>query len=47
MLNLEKIYQAKERIQDIVVNTPFAYAPFLSQLSDSEVHLKLEELIIK
>ena len=44
MLNLEKIYQAQERIQDIVVNTPFAYAPFLSQLSDSEVYLKKENL---
>ena len=44
MLDIEKIYQAKERIKDIVVNTPFAYAPHLSQLSGSEIYLKKENL---
>ncbi len=44
MLNLEKIYQAQKRIADIVVKTPFSYAPYLSELSGSEVYLKKENL---
>ena len=44
MLNLEKIYKAQERIKDVVVNTPFSYAPNLSQLSGAEVYLKKENL---
>ncbi|MDF1875452.1 threonine ammonia-lyase [Sulfurimonas sp. SAG-AH-194-I05] len=44
MLNLEKIYQARERIKDVVVNTPFSYAPYLSEISGSEVFLKKENL---
>ena len=44
MLNLEKIYEAKERIKDVVVNTPFSYAPYLSEASGCEVYLKKENL---
>ena len=46
MLNLEKIYQAKERIKDVVVDTPFSYAPHLSSLASCEVYLKKENLQI-
>ena len=46
MLNLEKIYQARERIKDIVLDTPFSYAPHLSELSDCEIYLKKENLQI-
>lgn len=44
MLNLEKIYEAQERIKDVVVETPLAYAPYLSEFSSSEVYLKKENL---
>ena len=44
MLNLEKIYEAKERIKDIIVDTPFAYAPYLSETAGCEVYLKKENL---
>ena len=44
MLNLEKIYQAKERIKDIVVDTPFSHAPYLSEIAECEVYFKKENL---
>ncbi|MCD6173873.1 MAG: threonine ammonia-lyase [Sulfurimonas sp.] len=44
MLNIEKIYKAKERIKDVVVNTPFSHAPYLSEISGCEVYLKKENL---
>ncbi|MDQ7045148.1 MAG: threonine ammonia-lyase [Sulfurimonas sp.] len=44
MLNLEKIYQARQRIKDIVVDTPFSYAPHLSKVAGCEVFLKKENL---
>ena len=44
MLNLEKIYEARERIKDVVVNTPLALAPYLSELCECEVYLKKENL---
>ena len=44
MLNLEKINKAQERIQDVVVKTPLAYAPYLSEISGSEIYLKKENL---
>ena len=44
MLDIKKIYEAKERIKDVVVNTPFSYAPHLSEISGSEVYLKKENL---
>ncbi len=44
MLNLEKIYEAKKRIEGVVVETPLAYAPYLSEISGSNVFLKKENL---
>ena len=44
MLALEKIEQAHQRIKDVVVNTPYSYAPFLSHESGVEVFLKKENL---
>lgn len=44
MLNLQTIYEAKERIKEVAVNTPFSYAPYLSQASGCEVYLKKENL---
>ncbi|MBU0632834.1 threonine ammonia-lyase [bacterium] len=44
MLDLKKIYEAQERIKDVVVNTPFSYAPYLSGASGCEVYLKKENL---
>lgn len=46
MLDLEKIYKAKERIKNIVVDTPFSFAPYLSEVADCEVFLKKENLQI-
>ncbi len=44
MLDLEKIYKARERIKDVVVDTPFSYAPHLSDIAECEVYLKKENL---
>ncbi len=44
MLDIKKIYEARERIQEIVVNTPFSYAPHLSEIASCEVYLKKENL---
>ncbi|MBL1243871.1 MAG: threonine ammonia-lyase [Sulfurimonas sp.] len=44
MLNLEKIYEARERIKDVVVNTPLAFAPYLSEICECEIFLKKENL---
>ena len=46
MLDIKKIYEAKDRIKDVVVDTPFSFAPFLSELSGSEIYLKKENLQI-
>ncbi|MBA1437503.1 MAG: threonine ammonia-lyase [Epsilonproteobacteria bacterium] len=46
MLNLEKIQQAAQRIKDVAVATPLAYAPYLSELSGADVYLKKENLQI-
>ena len=44
MLDIEKVYKAKERIKNIAVNTPLSYAPFLSDVSGCDVYLKKENL---
>jgi threonine dehydratase len=44
LLDIKKIYEAKERIKDVVVDTPFSYAPYLSKISTCEVYLKKENL---
>ncbi|MCD6432841.1 MAG: threonine ammonia-lyase [Sulfurimonas sp.] len=46
MLDINKIYEAKERIKDVVVDTPFSVAPFLSEASGCDVYLKKENLQI-
>jgi len=46
VIELQKIYKAKERIADIAVKTPFSYAPYLSELAKAEVYLKKENLQI-
>ncbi len=44
MLDIKKIYEAQERIKDVVVDTPFSYAPYLSEISACNVYLKKENL---
>jgi threonine dehydratase len=44
LFDVKKIYEARERIKDIVVDTPFSYAPNLSAISGCEVYLKKENL---
>ena len=46
MIPLKKIQAAQERIKDVVVNTPFSYAPYLSEAADCHVYLKKENLQI-
>ena len=46
MLSIKKIYEAKERIKDIIIDTPFTFAPNLSETSGCEVYLKKENLQI-
>jgi len=44
LIDLTTIYQANERIQGVVVETPFAYAPRLSEECGCEIYLKKENL---
>ncbi|WP_457605280.1 threonine ammonia-lyase [Nitratifractor sp.] len=44
MVDLKRIGRARKRIGDVVLRTPFAYAPILSELSGYEVYLKKENL---
>ncbi len=44
MIDLNKIEDAYGRIKDVVVKTPFAYAPILSKRVKKEVFLKKENL---
>ncbi|OYZ58497.1 MAG: threonine ammonia-lyase, partial [Sulfuricurvum sp. 24-42-5] len=44
MIDLETIYQARERIKGIVVETPFSFAPRLSEETGYEIYLKKENL---
>ena len=44
MLDIKKIYEARERIKDVVVDTPFSYAPHLSEIASCDVYLKKENL---
>ncbi len=46
MIELNKIYQAKQKIADFVSKTPLAFAPFLSELYKAEIYLKKENLQI-
>lgn len=44
MFDVKKIYEARERIKDVVVDTPLSYAPHLSQISGCRAYLKKENL---
>ncbi|MBN2896428.1 MAG: threonine ammonia-lyase [Campylobacterales bacterium] len=44
MLTCNAILEARKRLEGVAVATPFAYAPFLSELSGCEVYLKKENL---
>ena len=44
MISLKSIKDAKRRIKDVVVDTPFSHAPYLSEISGCEVFLKKENL---
>jgi len=44
LVTLETIKAASKRIADVVVKTPFSYAPILSKISAAEVYLKKENL---
>ena len=44
MLDIKEIYDAREKIKDVIVDTPFSYAPHLSEIAQCEVFLKKENL---
>jgi len=44
MIDLQEIKKAREKVKDIVLNTPFAKAPLLSQRCGANVYLKKENL---
>ena len=44
MLNLQSIEEASTRLKGVVKQTPFSYAPYLSQLTGTEIFLKKENL---
>ncbi len=46
MIALTKIQAAQERIKGVAVNTPFSYAPYLSEEAGCNVYLKKENLQI-
>jgi threonine dehydratase len=46
LLDIKKIYEAQERIKDVVTQTPFSFAPYLSEIAEADVYLKKENLQI-
>jgi len=46
LIELKKIQEAQQRIKDVAVNTPFSYAPYLSETAGCNVYLKKENLQI-
>jgi threonine dehydratase len=44
LISLQSIEDAQQRIKEVVVNTPFSYAPHLSQIVEMQVFLKKENL---
>ncbi len=44
MLNLHSIQEARERISTVINDTPYSFAPYLSELSGVNVSLKKENL---
>ncbi|MCF6339215.1 MAG: threonine ammonia-lyase [Sulfurimonas sp.] len=46
MFNVKKIYEARERIKGVILDTPISYAPILSDISKCSVYVKKENLQI-
>ena len=46
MISLERVYEAQRNIENVVVKTPFALAPVLSQMANAHMYLKKENLQI-
>ena len=46
MIKIEKIYEARQRIKNIIKKTPCSLAPYLSEISNTKVYLKKENLQI-
>jgi len=46
LVPFKQVLEAKERIKDVVVNTPLSYAPLLSSLCNATIYLKKENLQI-
>ena len=46
LIPIEKIKKAKERIAEVAVETPFSFAPYLSEMTGCEIFLKKENLQI-
>ena len=44
MIELQTIKDAQNRIKDVVLNTPFSHAPYLSEIAECNVYLKKENL---
>jgi len=44
LVHLTQIKEAKKRIEGVVVETPLAYAPYLSEITDTNIFLKKENL---
>jgi len=44
LIHFKKIEDAQKRIENVVMNTPFSFAPHLSELTKSKVYLKKENL---
>jgi len=44
MLDFDNINKASKRLDGVAVQTPFSYAPILSELTGYEVYLKKENL---
>jgi len=46
LIHLQQIQEAQERISGVVAKTPLAYAPYLSEMTGSNIYLKKENLQI-
>ncbi|NDJ26895.1 threonine ammonia-lyase [Campylobacter sp. MIT 12-8780] len=44
MIELNKIYQAKQKIADFIIKTPFTYSSQLSEICKAKIYLKNENL---
>ena len=44
MIDINSIYEARERIKGVAVDTPFSHAPYLSEIAGCNVYLKKENL---